>query len=99
MASPATSNGLFPRTSIRLDPRGTGPSSSDAHVDGHHLLVFTEAESVTDFSLALPDGDAPLHFDVFAASSGGGEVLVFASGDAKSGSPPFWGWARITPKS
>ena len=38
---------------------------TDAHVDGHRLFIFTEAESVKDVSIELPDGDAPLHFDVF----------------------------------
>jgi hypothetical protein len=72
---------------------------SDAHVNGRHLFVFTEAESVTDVSLSLPDGDAPLHFDVFAEKTGGGEVLVFASGDATVGPPSFWGWVSIRAKT
>jgi hypothetical protein len=59
---------------------------TDAHLDGHRLLVFTEAESVKDVSIELPDGEASIHFDVFAAR-GGGEILIFAPAIASSAEP------------
>ena len=71
---------------------------TDAHVDGHRMLTFTESESVKDFSVELPDGDAPLHFTAFAARTGHGEVLIFASGDRSAGSPSFVGHVAIDPK-
>ena len=67
---------------------------TDAHADGHRLLVFTEAESVKDVSIELPDGEAPLHFDVFAARDGG-EILVFATGDRQIGPPSLYGHLSI----
>jgi hypothetical protein len=70
---------------------------TDAHVDRHRLLVFTEAESVKDVSIELPDGEAPIHFDVFA-SRDGGEILVFATGDRQSGPPSLWGYVAIKQK-
>jgi len=67
---------------------------TDAHVDGHRLVVFTEAESVKDVSIELPDGEAPIHFNVFAARDGG-EILVFATGDRQSGPPSLYGYVLI----
>ena len=67
---------------------------TDAHLEGHRLVVFTEAESVKDVSIELPDGEATLHFDVFA-SRDGGEILVFATGDRQTGSPTLYGYAAI----
>ena len=67
---------------------------TDAHVDGHRLVVFTEAESVRDVSIELPDGEAPIHFNVFAARDGG-EILVFATGDRQSGPPSLYGYVLI----
>ena len=70
---------------------------TDAHVDGRRLLTFTEAEFVKDVSIELPDGDAPVHFDVFAARDEG-EVLVFALGDRKAGQPSLVGHITIQHK-
>jgi hypothetical protein len=70
---------------------------TDAHVDRHRLVVFTEAESVKDVSIELPDGEAPLHFEVFAARDGG-EILVFATGDRQSGPSSLYGYVAIHPK-
>jgi hypothetical protein len=70
---------------------------TDAHVDGHRLVVFTEAESVKDVSIELPDGEAPLHFDVFATGDGG-EILVFATGDRRAGAPSLYGHVTIERK-
>jgi hypothetical protein len=70
---------------------------TDAHVDRHRLLVFTEAESVKDVSIELPDGEAPLHFDVFAMRDGG-EILVFATGDRESGPPSLYGYIVLNHK-
>jgi len=67
---------------------------TDAHLDGHRLLVFTEAESVKDVSIELPDGEASIHFDVFAAR-GGGEILIFATGDRQLGPPSLYGHVSI----
>jgi hypothetical protein len=71
---------------------------SDAHLEGRRLVTFTETESVTDFALDLPDGEAPLWFRVFDRPAGG-EVLVFASGDAKAGEPSIFGFVTIARKS
>jgi hypothetical protein len=70
---------------------------TDAHVDSHRLFIFTEAESVKDVSIELPDGDAPLHFDVFAARDGG-EILVFATGDRQAGPQSLYGYVTIKNK-
>ena len=70
---------------------------TDAHVDGHRLFVFTEAESVKDISIELPEGEAPLHFDVFATRDGG-EILVFATGDRQGGTLSLFGHLTIKPK-
>lgn len=71
---------------------------TDAHVNGRRLATFTHSESVKDFSIELPDGDAPLHFAAFAARTGGGEVLVFATGDRASGPPSLFGHVSILGK-
>jgi hypothetical protein len=70
---------------------------TDAHVDGRRLVVFTEAESVKDVSIELPDGEAPLHFDVFATRDDG-EILVFATGDRWAGTPSLYGYVTIKRK-
>jgi hypothetical protein len=70
---------------------------TDAHVDGRRLVVFTEAESVKDVSIELPDGEAPLHFDVFATRDGG-EILVFATGARQSGPPSLFGYVVMKHK-
>jgi hypothetical protein len=70
---------------------------TDAHVDGHRLITFTEAELVKDVSIELPDGDAPVHFDVFTARDDG-EVLVFALGDRQAGQPSLYGHITIKHK-
>ena len=70
---------------------------TDAHVDRHRLVVFTEAESVKDVSIELPDGEAPIHFDVFATRDGG-EILVFATGDRQSGPLSLYGYVVISHK-
>ena len=70
---------------------------TDAHVDGHRLFVFSETESVKDVSIELPDSEAPLHFDVFATRDGG-EILVFATGDRRAGTPSLYGHVTIKRK-
>jgi hypothetical protein len=71
---------------------------TDAHVDGHRMITFTESEAVKDFSVELPDGDAAIHFAAFASRTGGDEILVFASGDRRTGSPSLVGHVTIHPK-
>jgi hypothetical protein len=70
---------------------------TDAHVDGHRLVIFTEAESVKDVSVELPDSDTPLHFAVLGARDGG-EILVFAMGDRQAHQPSLYGYVSIKPK-
>jgi len=70
---------------------------TDAHVDGRRLITFTEAEFVKDVSIELPESDAEIHFDVFAAR-GDGEVLVFALGNRKAGQPSLVGHITIQQK-
>jgi hypothetical protein len=70
---------------------------TDAHVGGRRLITFTEAEFVKDVSIELPDGDAPVHFDVFAARDEG-EVLVFALGDRNAGQQSLVGHITIKHK-
>lgn len=67
---------------------------TDSHLDDRHQFTFSESESVTDISIELPDGEAPLLFDVFAGRNGG-EVMVFASGDRVDGPPSLWGFLEI----
>jgi hypothetical protein len=71
---------------------------TDAHVDGHRMITFTESEAVKDFSVELPEGDAAVHFAAFASRTGGDEILVFASGDRRTGSPSLVGHVTIHPK-
>lgn len=71
---------------------------TDAHVDGHRLVVFTHSEAVRDVSIELPEGESPVRFAAFASRTGNDEVLVFASGDRKSGSPSLFGHIAIHPK-
>ena len=70
---------------------------TDSHVGGVRTVVFTEAESVTDVAVELPEGEAPLRFQMFA-SRRGGEVLLLASGDRKSSSPSYFGYVTIKKK-
>jgi hypothetical protein len=71
---------------------------TDAHVDGHRLVIFTHSEAVKDVSVELPDGESPVRFAAFASRTGNDEVLVFASGDRKAGSPSLVGHVAIHPK-
>jgi hypothetical protein len=71
---------------------------TDSHLDDRHQFTFSESESVTDITIELPDGEAPLHFDVFAGRAGG-EVMVFASGDRANGPPSLWGFLSIERRS
>jgi hypothetical protein len=67
---------------------------TDAHVNGRRVVTFTEAESVTDVTIELPDGEAPLRFIVFGARDQG-EVVVFATGDVATGPPSLYGQFTI----
>jgi hypothetical protein len=67
---------------------------TDSHLDDRHQFTFSESESVTDITFELPDGQAPLLFDVFAGRAGG-EVMVFASGDGTNGPPSLYGFLTI----
>ena len=67
---------------------------TDSHVGGVRTVVFTEAESVTDVVIELPEGEAPLQFQMFA-SRRGGEVLLLASGDRKASSASYFGYVTI----
>jgi len=71
---------------------------TDSHLDGGHQYTFSESESVTDITIELPEGQAPLHFEVFAGRAGG-EVMVFASGDRANGPPSLWGFLSIGRRS
>jgi hypothetical protein len=65
---------------------------TEAHVDDKRVLVFTHEESLDDFSVELPDSEAPVRFGVFERT-GGGEVLVLAWGAAAQS---YWGYVAIT---
>jgi hypothetical protein len=67
---------------------------TDSHLDDRHQFTFSESESVTDITIELPDGQAPLLFDVFAGRDGG-EVMVFASGDRTNGPSSLHGFFTI----
>jgi hypothetical protein len=84
----------FPASAHPEKPARHWALVTDAHVDGQRLLTFTEAEFVKDVSIELPDSDAPVHFDVFAARDDG-EVLVFALGDRQAGQPSLYGHITI----
>jgi hypothetical protein len=71
---------------------------TDAHVGGHRLITFTDSESVKDVSVELPDGDAPVHFAVFATTGAHGEVLVFATSGRDRATPSVFGHVEINPK-
>ena len=68
---------------------------TDAHVDGHRVVTFTQSESVKDVSIELPDSEAPLRFAAYASRTGDGEVLVFAAGDGKARSSGLLGHVLI----
>jgi hypothetical protein len=87
----------FPPTADPDKPARHWALVTDAHVDGRRLITFTEAELVKDVSIELPDGEAPVHFDVFTARDAG-EVLVFAVGDRQAGQPSLYGHITIQHK-
>jgi hypothetical protein len=95
--SPADLAVDFPASANPDKPARHWALVTDAHVDGRRLITFTEAELVKDVSIELPDGDAPVHFDVFAARDEG-EVLVFAVGDRQAGQPSLYGHIAIKHK-
>jgi hypothetical protein len=95
--SPADLAVEFPATADPDRPARHWALVTDAHVDGRRLITFTEAELVKDVSIELPDGDAPVHFDVFTARDAG-EVLVFAVGDRQAGQPSLYGHITIQHK-
>jgi hypothetical protein len=87
----------FPATANPEKPSRHWALVTDAHVDGKRMITFTQAEFVKDVSIELPDGNAPVHFDVFAARDAG-EVLVFAVGDRPAGQPSLHGYITIKPR-
>jgi hypothetical protein len=64
---------------------------TEADVDDKRVLVFTHEESLDDFTVELPAGEAPIRFGVFERSNGG-EVLVLAWG---SEGRSYWGHVAI----
>jgi hypothetical protein len=70
---------------------------TDARVEGHRLITFTESERVEDVSVELPESDGPVYFASFAAR-GGGEVLVFATGDSGNDQARLFGHITIRPR-
>src|SRR6185503_2830466 len=67
------------------------PPSADLERTARHWAL------VTDVSIELPDGEAPLHFDVFATRDGG-EILVFATGARQSGPQSLFGYVVMKHK-
>ena len=59
---------------------------------GHQVTAYSFEQLA-----GLPDGDATVHFDVFAARDEG-EVLVFALGDRQAGQPSLYGHITIKHK-
>ena len=64
-------------------------------------FTFINGDSLQDFTVELPPGDAPLKFGVFNQRAIGGEppagdVMVFAWGSA---SRSYWGYVTITKKA
>ena len=57
-------------------------------------FTFVHGESLDDFSIELPPGDAPLRFGVLTGREGG-DVMIFAWGAA---SRSYWGYVTITRK-
>jgi hypothetical protein len=65
--------------------------TTEATAAGRRVVTFTHSQSVEDFTIELPEGDAELRYGVFSAP-GGKEVMVFAWGaDGQS----FWGHVTI----
>jgi hypothetical protein len=88
----------LPASADPLRPARHWALVTDSHLDDRHQYTFSESESVTDITIELPEGLAPLHFDVFAGRAGG-EVMVFASGDRADGPPSLWGFLSIERRS
>ena len=64
---------------------------TEANANGHRTVTFTHETTLDDFTLDLPESDAPLRYGSLGGKSGD-DVLVFAWGeDSKS----FWGWVTI----
>jgi hypothetical protein len=64
---------------------------TEADTGRARAVTFTHEESLDDFTIELPPGNAPIHYGVFSGRTGD-EVMVFAWG-AESRS--FWGYAAI----
>jgi hypothetical protein len=64
---------------------------TEANVNDRRTLTFTHDQSLDDFTLEVPPGDAEIHYGVFEGRDGA-EVMVLTWGaDAKC----YWGYVTI----
>jgi hypothetical protein len=64
---------------------------TEANVDDHRLLTFTHDQSLDDFTLALPPGEAEVHYGVFEGRDGAEVMLLTWGADARC----YWGYVTI----
>ena len=64
---------------------------TESKADDKRSLTFTHEQSLDDFTITVPAGDADLRYGTLSGTSGD-DVLVFAWGRA---SRSYWGWVTI----
>ena len=89
--------------SVTLDlPASADATKPDPHwalttennIGGQHGLVFTQDQSLDDFSIELPPTDSEMHYGVLSGPDGQ-DVMLLAWGEQ---SRCYWGYVTITPK-
>jgi hypothetical protein len=64
---------------------------TDANVNDKRQLTFTHDQSLDDFTLELPPGDAEVHYGVFEGRDGAEVMLLTWGADARC----YWGYVTI----
>jgi hypothetical protein len=75
------------------DPHWALTTENDA--GAKRAMVFTQDESLDDFTIELPAGDAEMHYGILAGPNGA-DVMLLAWGDK---SQCYWGYVTIARKA
>jgi hypothetical protein len=69
--------------------------TTETDTGGKRALVFTQDESLDDFTIELPAGDVEMHYGILAGPNGA-DVMLLGWGDQ---SRCYWGYVTIAPKA
>jgi hypothetical protein len=76
-------------------PAGHWSLTTETSKGNVRTVTFTHDETLDDFQIDLPAGEAEVHYGTLKAKSGPGQVMLLAWGDNNI---CYWGYVTITPK-